>query len=261
LIGRTLALAVALAATSCAIHYVDSECTRCRVLNARLREGEHPTLPRLSDKTRHLFILVPGALGYSWEWNSAIRDLEAARPRGVEFVVMWWEPLGTVRTAEHEVAHWINDLLGANPLPELEQIDIVAHSMAGLIVARAAPALIAPPHGRMRISTIGTAFAGMIGPDFGYPDSDGSIALFSNFAPWLRYPPVPPEIDFVEYRTTWPEDPVMEPRFGHDPAPATIGPRPRVRVQLPHMDHNKCVGLVVDQLLKKRAQRSVEPGW
>jgi hypothetical protein len=254
------AFALALALASCAVHYVDSECPQCRVLNARLRQGERATLPRLSDKTRHLFILVPGALGYSWEWNRAVQALEAARADGVEFVVLWWEPLGTVRAAERDVARWINDLLWANPLPALEQVEIVAHSMAGLIVARAAPNLTAPPRGRLRISTIGTAFAGMMGPDFGYPDSDGSIALFANFAPWLRYPPLPEEIDFVEYRTTWPEDPVMEPRLGHDPAPAAIGPRPRMRIQLPHMDHNKCVALVVNLLLSQRDQRSVEPG-
>jgi hypothetical protein len=120
---------------------------------------------------------------------------------------------------------------------------------------------VLPSRGRVRISTIGTAFAGMIGPDFGYPDSEGSVALFANFSPWERYPPVPTGIELVEYRTTWPEDPVMEPHFGHDPAPEAIGPRPRVRVQLPHMNHNKCVGLVVEQLLRSRPQRKVEPGW
>jgi hypothetical protein len=43
----------------------------------------------------------------------------------------------------------------------------------------------------------------------------------------------------------------MQPRFGHDPAPENIGPEPRTRVQLPHMDHNRCVGLVVQRLLKE----------
>jgi len=257
--ARLLA-ALALVLAGC-VHYVDSECKPCRVLNARLRDGERPSLPRLAKTTRRLFILVPGALGYSWEWNPAIRSLEAARADGVEFVVFWWEPWGTVRTAERQLAHWVNDLLGANELPALEQIEIVAHSMAGLIAAHAAPLIRPPRHGRMRISTIGTAYAGMIGPAFGYPDSDGTFAVFSSFAPWLRYPAVPPAIELVEYRTTWPEDPVMEPRFGHDPAPLEIGPRPRRRVQLPHMNHNACVGLVIDLLLKQGAQRKVEPGW
>ena len=232
------------------VNYVTTECPQCRVLNGRLREGERRSLPRLPKTTRHLFILVPGALGYSWEWTPAVRALEAARAQGVEFVVFWWEPFGTVRGAARSLSQWTNDLLGANELPALEQVDIVAHSMAGVIAAYSAPSLIAPARGRMRISTIGTAFAGMIGPAFGYPDSAGSIALFSVFSPWVKYPRPAPGIDFVEYRTTWPEDPVMEPRFGHDPAPLTIGPQPRTRVQLPHMDHNKCVPLVVNELLR-----------
>lgn len=235
------------------IHYVDSECTQCRVLNARVKEGERRTLARLDPKTRTLFILVPGALGYSWEWNPAIRSLEAARKDDVEFVVFWWEPWGTIGQAQRQLEHWVNDLLGANSTAKLEQVEIVAHSMAGMIAARAAPKLIVPAHVRMRISTIGTAFAGMIGPEFGYPDSDGSFAVFSSFASWKKYPAVPDGIELVEYRTTWPEDPVMEPRFGHDPAPVEIGPRPRLRVQLPHMNHNACVGLVVDRILKDDA--------
>jgi hypothetical protein len=259
----------ALVLSGCAIHYVNKECPQCRVLNAGRRVDGPAVLPRLRSTTRTLFILVPGALGYDWEWNPAVKMLEEARGRDVEFVVFWWEPLGTVRSATRELAHWVNDLLGASSLPALERVEIVAHSMAGLVAARAAPALVPPARARMRISTIGTAFAGMIGPAFGYPDSDGSWALFANFSPWLHYPAIPPGIDFVEYRTTWPEDPVMQPHFGHDPAPPEIGPRPRLRVQLPHMDHNACVGLVVGRLLKEDlggpreadpTQRKVEPG-
>jgi hypothetical protein len=240
----------ALLLAGCGIHYVDSECKPCRVLNPRARHDGPPRIPGLRKDTRELFIIVPGALGYSWEWNPAIAALDAVHGRGVEYVVVWWEPLHSVREAENKIAHAINDLLDSNDLPALEHVEIVAHSMAGLIVARAAPRLHAPKHGTMRLSTIGTAFAGMIGTDFGYPDSEGSMALFANFSPWVRYPRPPEWLEVVEYRTTTPEDPVMEPRFGHDPAPTNIGPLPRLRVQLPHMDHNKCVGLVVDALLK-----------
>ncbi len=247
---RAAPLAMALALAGCAIHYVDKECPRCRVLNPRPREGQRATVPRLPRTTRRLFILVPGALGYDWEWNPAVQALEAARADGVEFVVFWWEPLRPLRRAAQELTQWTDELLGANDLPVLETIEIVAHSVAGMVAAHAAPRLRPPQGVRMRISTIGTPFAGMIGPDFGYPDDTGFWALFATFSAWTRYPRPAEGLDIVEYVTTWPEDPVMQPRFGHDPAPPDVGPQPRRRVQLPHMDHNKCVGLVVDRLLR-----------
>src|SRR5262249_18075013 len=158
---------------------------------------EKPTLPRLARDTRRLFILVPGALGYSWEWNAAVRALEAAKGAHVEFVVFWWEPFGTIAGAADDLARWTNDLLGSNDLPALERVGIGAHSMAGLVAAFAAPRLVPLPHTRTVISTIGTPFAGMMGPDFFYPDSKHSIALFAPFAPWTRYPVVPGDVDFV----------------------------------------------------------------
>lgn len=244
-----LALALVVAAGCSRIHYVTEECPQCRVLNARTPDGKQP-LPRLPKSTKRLFVLVPGALGYSWEWNPAVRSLEQARGAGVEFVVFWWEPWSSVRSTSHTLAHWVNDLLAANELPELTEINVVAHSMAGIVAAYAVPDIQPTANAHLRLVTIGTPWAGMIGPNFGYVDSAGSPVILSSFAPWLHYPSPGPDVEIVEYRTTWPEDPVMEPRFGHDPAPTTVGPLPRVRVNLPHMDHNKCVGLVVDRLLR-----------
>ncbi len=244
---RAFAMLIALASSGC-INYVTTECPDCRILNARAG-GAPPTVPRIRKTTKRLFVIVPGALGYGWEWTPAVRRLAAAPD--VEFVVFWWEPMGSVRHASRDLSRWVNDLTTQLEARALNEVVIVAHSMAGIVAAYAAPELAAPAGVRLRIVTIGTAFAGMIGPEFGYPDSaDSALSLFASFSPWLHYPAPSPEVEFVEYRTTWPEDPVMEPRFGHDPAPADVGPRPRRRIQLPHMDHNKCVDLVVDRLLR-----------
>jgi hypothetical protein len=53
----------------------------------------------------------------------------------------------------------------------------------------------------------------------------------------------------TEFVTTWPEDPVMQPRYGHVVAPPEIGPPGALRVQLEHADHNKVLGQVVTRLL------------
>ncbi len=244
---RSALLLLALLATGC-INYVTSECRDCRILNARASDGPQ-RVPRIKKTTKRLFIIVPGALGYSWEWNPAVKRLKEAPD--TEFVVFWWEPLGSIRRAARDMARWVNDVTTELEPRELTEVTIVAHSMAGIVAAYAAPELIPPNGVHVKIATIGTAFAGMIGPDFGYPDNaDFWLSLFASFSPWVRYPTPAEGLEIVEYRTTWPEDPVMEPRFGHDPAPASIGPRPRRRVQLPHMDHNKCVDLVVDRLIR-----------
>lgn len=230
------------------IHYVSEVCPTCRVLNPRHPGEPEPKLPSIRRRTRRLFVLVPGALGYNWEWTPAVARL--ANAPDTEFVVFWWEPYGTVKAAARALSRSVNDLITPLEPRALTEVIIVAHSMAGIVAAHAAPELSAPPGIHIKLVTIGTPFAGMIGPAFGYPDDTGSIALFSVFSPWLKYPRPADGLEIVEYRTTWPEDPVMEPRMGHDPAPPDIGPAPRRRVQLPHMDHNRCVDLVVQSLLE-----------
>ena len=247
-LAHTLVLLVALYAAGC-IHYVAEECPSCRVLNPRHPGEPEPKLPRIKRSTKRLFVLVPGALGYGWEWNAAVRGLEAAPD--TEFVVFWWEPYHTVLDASRALSRSVNDLLTPVEPRALEEVVIVAHSIAGIVAAHAAPELAAPPNVRLVLATIGTPFAGMVGPEFGFPDQTGSIALFAAFSAWLEYPSPAPGVDIIEYRTTWPEDPVMQPRMGHDPAPASIGPQPRRRVQLPHMDHNRCVELVVKRLIAR----------
>jgi len=242
-----LVLAVLIGGASGCIQYVGQACPSCRVLNPRHPGEPAPKLPSVRRSTKRLFVVVPGALGYGWEWAPAMKRLGAAPD--TEVVVYWWEPYGTIRKAAQDLSRLVNDL--ATPLEprELTEIVIVAHSMAGVVAAFAAPSFAPPPGVRYTVATIGTPFAGMIGPGFGYPDAIGSMALFTSFSPRLHYPRPADGVDLIEYRTTWPEDPVMQPHFGHDPAPPEIGPEPRRRVQLPHMDHNRCVDLVVERLL------------
>jgi len=229
------------------IHYVDELCPTCRVLNAR-HDGPLPAkMPGIKPTTKRLFVLVPGALGYGWEWTPAVKRLASAPD--TEFVVYWWEPYGTIRGAARDLARLVNDMTAPLGPRALEEIVIVAHSMAGIIAAYAAPQLAPNAGVRTSIATIGTPFAGMFGG--GYPDVADSIAVFSAFAPWEHYPAVPDGIELIEYRTTSPEDPVMLPRMGHLPAPVDVGPQPRKQVQLPHMDHNKCVDLVVRRLIER----------
>jgi hypothetical protein len=229
------------------IHYVSEECPSCRVLHPRHGGVPDPTLPTIKKTTKKLFVIVPGALGYSWEWTPAIRRLQSAPD--TEFVVFWWEPYGTLRTAARDLATYLNQLTTPLGTRALTDVVIVAHSVGGIVAAYAAPSFAPTPGVHIQIDTIGTPWGGMSGA--GYANVTTSIALFSIYAPWSKYPSMPDGVELVDYRTTYPEDPVMKPRFGHQPAPPELGPQPRTSVQLPHMDHNRCVDLVVQRLLQK----------
>jgi hypothetical protein len=249
-IAVLLALVVLL--SGCVVHYVADQCPQCRVINGRSVSGKQQKLPFLSPDTKRLFVLVPGALGYGPEWNPAIRNLELERANHLEFVVFWWEPWGTIGAASDQLAAWSNALVSANRLPELAEVNIVAHSAGGLVAAHAAPQLVVPPGVKMRISTLSTAFAGLLDPFFivGYLERRFAPAVLVAFSPWPYYPAIPPSIEFVEYRTTWPPDLLMREYLWHDPSPRWGGPLPRRRVRLTQVNHDQVVGDVVQLLLR-----------
>lgn len=245
---RVLAMLLALLPlTGGCIQYVGKACPSCQVLNPRHPGKPEPKMPPLRRDAKRLFVIVPGALGYGWEWTPAVKRL-AEHPE-VQTIVYWWEPFGTIGRAARDLSRMLNDFTTPLEPRALEEVVIVAHSMAGIVAALAAADLQPPAGVRFTIATIGTPFAGMIGPDFLYPDVNDSIALFTSFSPRTKYPRPADGVDIIEYRTTAPEDPVMLSHGGHDPAPPHVGPEPRRRIELPHMDHNRCVDLVVERLL------------
>src|SRR5262249_12387306 len=63
-------------------------CPQCTVVT-----GKDPLAARVRDGTKTLFVIVPGLLGYGWEWDDGVRALEEARKTGaVDFVVFWYSP-------------------------------------------------------------------------------------------------------------------------------------------------------------------------
>src|SRR5207248_846835 len=136
---------------------------------------------------------------------------------------------------------------------------VAAHGLAGVAV---------PPGCHIRLVTIGTPFAGMGAAPVGdprahersdYDDPLGSPALFAVGGHLRRYPPLGPGISVVEYTTSWPPDPVMEPRYGWNPAPPGVGPAGARRIPVdPKLDHNFVVARVVEELLS--AARSTPAG-
>ncbi|MSP60023.1 MAG: hypothetical protein EXR72_06715 [Myxococcales bacterium] len=203
--------------------------------------------------TRAVFVLVPGMLGYGWEWDQPKALLDAA-PATVTQVFSWspWSSLG--RVAE-DFAHGMNALSAR--LPEsVERVVIIGHSAGGLITAFAAPLLIAPPGRRILVVNVGAPYPGMHTTPF---DSQGDV-LWAPFVFALgdelkKYPAPAARIDFESFVTAWPGDPVMQPRFGHHPDNPGVGP-PGPRRRLPSgIDHNHVLEVVIRELLARRNER------
>ena len=54
-----------------------------------------------------------------------------------------------------------------------------------------------------------------------------------------RYPPPPPGVEVIEYVTSWPADPVMQPHWGTMPSRLESGRAARAGIAVdPKLDHN-----------------------
>ena len=235
-------LGTALLASGC-VSPVAARCPTCAVIDRM-----HPSLPRLKRGTERLFVLIPGALGYGWEWDPAVAALRGAP--GVDFVVFWWDPWRSFQRAADELTFVLEGAL-LDAAPSVREVVVVAHSAAGIFCGKALGALRVPSGRHVTLATIGAPFAGMLGPPGSLDDPWHSPVLIGVMGTFRVYPTPAPGIDVVEFVTSYPEDPVMQSRYGHVVAPPGIGPPGRRRVIIDHADHNKVVGSIVERLLSR----------
>ncbi len=240
---RVCLVLLALSTAGCIVPPARS-CPSCRVL-----EGLHPTLPPLKPGTERLFVIVPGLLGYGWEWDTPVARLRAAP--NVEFVVFWWQPWGSIDRAARELAALVT-AAETSPPSSLREIVVVTHSAAGLVGAHALGYLQAPAV-KLTMVTIGAPFAGMHFAPWSEVDSLHSPLMLGIGTRFLRYPQPPAGVDVIEYVTTYPSDPVMHPYWGTSAAPPEVGPAGARRIAVdPTLGHNFVVDKVIRDLLTRQ---------
>lgn len=242
-------LVISLLLLSGCVHHVKERCPTCPVV-----DGEKPMLPRVRAGAKRLFVIVPGALGYGWEWDGAAKALGEAR---VPWFVFWWQPWKSLGLG----AAQLHDVLAAQIAyapRSLEEIVVIAHSAGGVLAAHAVGELKVPEPLRVRVVTIGAPFAGMsVVPAVGDGEPLGSPAMFATSGVLSRYPKLPPRVEVVTYVTSGTSDPVMKRRFGHDPAPLGVGPRAAQRIEVDAKeDHNHLVSRVVEAQLQVSESRA-----
>lgn len=239
-----LAGALLLSLLAGCVTHVSKQCPSCAVVDV-----EHARLPPLKPGTERLFVLVPGLLGYGWEWDKPVARLRAT-PK-VDFVVFWWEPWGSVDRAARELDDVLLRAMVSAP-PSVREIVVVAHSAGGLVAAHAVGRLPPPPR-KLTLVTVGAPFAGMHICPWSEVDILHAPLMLSVAAIYHAYPPPPPGVDILEYVTSYPADPVMHPYWGRSAAPADVGPVGARRIEVdPKLDHNFVIDHVMDDLLPRQ---------
>ena len=230
-----------LAPSGCGYSYVRDYCPGCVVFE---RGVEAPAVPA---GTRTLFVLVPGMLGYGWEWD-APRSLLAQVPSSVTQVYGWpmWSSLGRVAG---DFAEHLNRILARLP-GSVRQVIIIGHSAGGLVTAFASSQLEVPAGCRVLIANVGAPYAGMhTTPDDNPPNQIWTPFPFTMGGRLTRYPLPARGVTVESWVTGWPADPVMRPRFGHRPDDPRVGPPGERHAVPPGIDHNRVLEVVVRTLV------------
>lgn len=209
-------------------------------------------------ETRTVFLLVPGLLGYGWEWNGAQEAL--SRYPAVRVLVYSWEPWHSLATSSARLAAHIAYLRESLP-PSVSELLVIAHSAAGLLALEAAGQLpaVQPGQPRVRILSVGAPLAGMGRNPWGGLDNRHTplpIALGSRFSGF----PTPAPGVTVEIYPTSADDPVMQVSFGHDPGDRRVLPRGAIVRKLPpSIGHNDALGWLCQELVKQKLAAAPAP--
>lgn len=246
----TLALLAAMVLPSgCAVP-LPQACPHCQTLTL----GTRPPVPK---GTQTVYLLVPGLLGYGWEWHGAERELREL-PAAVTLV--WpWDPWRSLAQSGTALTEHLDYLLRRLP-GSVARVVVIGHSAAGLLLLWAATRVQVPSSLAVELITVGAPLAGQ-----GFNPWSGQdlwmtplpIALGSRFSQW----PTPKLGLRLRVFVTGPSDPVMTLRFGHNPGDSAVLPSEAEVTRLPHtLDHNLALGHLAQQLrreeLAARADRS-----
>lgn len=234
-LGLTFGL---LGTTSGCFAPVAARCPDCKAL----RLGERPPIPL---GTRHVVVLVPGLIGYGWEWDAAQSMLR--RIPDAAILVYSWDPWQSLRASSRDLGAHLAFLLRRLP-KSTRDVTLFAHSASGLLAVRAAGELNPPPGVAVRILSIGAPLAGMgFNPWSGTDllDTPLPIALGGRYTRW----PDPPLGVELEIYPTGQDDPVMRRRGRHEPGDPRVLPGDAELRSLPQdIGHNLALGYLAEKL-------------
>lgn len=236
------ALLLSALVAGCRYTEIRDQCPTCTVTS------RHAPAPPLPAGTRTLFVVVPGLLGFGWEWDEPLARLRAVPDAAI--VTFSWRPSSSVSRVADDLAEVVDDVLHRAGAPA--QLVIIGHSAAGLVTSLMGARIHVPEGSAVHIVNIGTPYAGMHTTPFEYPrDGWRNPVAFAIGGVLETYPRLASRVTLESWITPWPGDPVMRPRFGHRPDDPAVGPPgPRFRAP-PGADHNRFIARVADDLARR----------
>ena len=135
MIRRTAAVLIASSLAGCTYTAVKTQCPACVVFD------RHTPAAPVEGGVRVVFVLVPGLLGFGWEWDEPIVLLRAHPASALQ--VFEWSPRATLAGATADFVRRTNQLLAALP-DSVERVVVLGHSAGGLLTAKGAGALQVP---------------------------------------------------------------------------------------------------------------------
>lgn len=245
-----LLLAALLLSAGCGYTEVRQQCPTCTEVS------RYRALPPIPTGTRTLFLIVPGLLGFGWEWDDPLVRLRAVPDSSI--VAFSWRPSSPVWRVAGDLAEVIEEALHRDGAPE--RVVVLGHSAGGLVTALAGSLVRVPARSSVHIVNIGTPYAGMHTTPFEYPlDGWHQPVGFAIGGVLTTYPRLRPRVTLESWITPYPGDPVMKPRFGHHPDDPRVGPPGPRRSAPPGTDHNRFVTVVVEDLLARTAAAEPRP--
>ena len=234
----------------CGYTEIRDQCPSCTVVSRTL---EPPSLPA---GARTVFLIVPGLLGFGWEWDEPLRHLRKVPDSAI--LAFDWRPSSTVTRVSRDLADTLDLLLRQEGA--LERVMVIGHSAGGLITALAGAGVVVPARRAVHIVNIGTPYAGMHTMPSEYPrDAWRSPVALAVGGTFSRYPALAAGVTLESWITPYPGDPVMMPRFGHRPDDPSVGPAgPRLRAPA-GTDHNRFVARVVEVIVDRVCRESSTP--
>ena len=231
---------------------VAKRCLHCQELVV----GARPAVP---PGTQTVFLVVPGLLGYGWEWDGAQAALSKYPSAAV--LVYSWEPWHSLSRASERLARHI-DYLSRRLPRSVQRLVVIGHSAAGLLAVAAAGSLQSTTDRSAKLSirmlSVGAPLAGMGRNPWGGQDMRYTplpIALGSQFTRW----PEPAPGVTLEIYPTSADDPVMQKTLGHDPADPRVLPRKAILKKLPaSIGHNDALTWLCERLLE---EQGVNPSY
>ena len=205
-----------------------------------------PYLTYSDEPGRPVYILVHGIRGPGSEWWPVVATLNTSNPAGI-FLFRWNVTQHRTEIIDSLVTG-INRIVACHPHGNPV---VLAHSAGGVVIAYAVSRLNVAPDQELDVFTVASPLSG-VGLHEKAEDEDGENRFLKDLGATKKgFPAAAANVRVIHYRTHFPGDPSMEPRFKkHQPNKSGVGVKGATEVDLPeNLTHDGSLLFIARRML------------